>query len=135
MIWLLILFLVLGLMMGVHVQLCAMSGQGHPARVFVEFLLSMVLIGIAAFLGIVANGLATLTEVIPLFLAYFLIVFVAAIIMTLSTHWIRRTERRFFGDLFSEWQCEGCVKCFVERIHKLIEANNRGGRSDATSNK
>ena len=126
--WLVMLFLVIGLAMGVHVQICAISGQGHLARIFAEFLLSMVLLGMAAFLGILGNGLATLAELSSLFLVYFLIVFVAAIIATLTMYWRRRIERSLFRGLFSEWQCEGCVKCFVERIQKLSEAIGRGGR-------
>ena len=126
--WLVVLFLVIGLAMGVHVQICAISGQGHWARVFAEFLLSMILLGMAAFLGILGNGLATLADVSPLFLVYFLIVFVAAITATLTMYWMRRVERSLFRERFSEWQCGGCVKCFMERIQKLSEAIGRGER-------
>ena len=125
MIWLTILFLVVGLILGVHVHICAMSGQGSTARILVEFLLSMISIGIGALLGILGKGLATLDEMSPFFLVYLLLALIAAMSMAFAVYGTKKIERKVFKKQLSEQQCDGCIDCFIERIHRLSGAVGR----------
>ncbi len=122
---LVVLLFGLGLIAGVHAQICALSGRARPVKTFTEFLLSMLLIGAAIFAGILQRNLTTFSESVPLFVVYLSIVLVAAMLVAPTAHWVGKMEKSVFGEAFSARQCEGCIDCFAERIRKLSEASRR----------
>lgn len=122
MIWLSILLIIVSLVFGVHVHICAVSGRDSAAKIFAEFLLSMILMGAGAFLGIVSKSLLTLAEMMPFFFVYFLLSLIAAMAMTFTTHIMTKVEQKVIERLLEEQKCDGCVNCFVDKIHSLSRA-------------